>query len=147
MRNNFLSLFEVSLQFYLLGMTSKYLSVKLSLCLTKHHAVKTYWGVEVQRHTFLTAALEGDEWSDSRPGRFTPGERVPSSHWIGSWGGTRAGLDGVVKRQIPSPRRESTPPPPRTPIRQPVSSRYTILFGVSEGINLRYLKRNRCITS
>jgi hypothetical protein len=21
--------------------------VKLSLCLTKHHAVKTYWGVEV----------------------------------------------------------------------------------------------------
>jgi hypothetical protein len=24
------------------------IKVKLSLCLTKHHAMKTYWGVEVQ---------------------------------------------------------------------------------------------------
>jgi hypothetical protein len=36
--------------------------------------------------------------------------------------GPRAGLDAVVKRKIPSPRRESNP---RTPIVQPVAQRYT----------------------
>jgi hypothetical protein len=36
--------------------------------------------------------------------------------------GLRAVLDAVVKRKIPSPRRESNP---RTPIVQPVSQRYT----------------------
>jgi len=56
-----------------------------TLCLTKHHAMKTYWGMEVKLHTFLTVALEGGEWSASRPGRFTPRERVPSTHWIGGW--------------------------------------------------------------
>jgi len=29
------------------------------------------------------AALEGGEWSASRPGRFTPMERAPGTHWIG----------------------------------------------------------------
>jgi hypothetical protein len=29
------------------------IKVKLSLCLTKHHAVKTYWGVQVLLHAFL----------------------------------------------------------------------------------------------
>jgi hypothetical protein len=27
--------------------------VKLSLCLTKHYAMKTYWGVEVYLHEFF----------------------------------------------------------------------------------------------
>jgi hypothetical protein len=27
--------------------------VKLSLCLTKHYAMKAYWGVEVQLHPFF----------------------------------------------------------------------------------------------
>jgi hypothetical protein len=38
--------------------------------------------------------------------------------------GPRAVLDAVVKRKIPSPRRESNP---RTPIVQPVAQRYTDL--------------------
>jgi len=38
------------------------------------------------------------EWSASRPGRVTPGERTPGSRWIGGWVGSRAGLDAVVKR-------------------------------------------------
>jgi hypothetical protein len=46
--------------------------VKLSLRLTKHHAMKTYWGVEVYLHAFLTLELNGGEWSASLPGRFTP---------------------------------------------------------------------------
>jgi hypothetical protein len=28
--------------------------VKLALCLTKYYTMKTYWGVEVQPHAFLT---------------------------------------------------------------------------------------------
>jgi len=35
-------------------------------CLIKHHAVITYWGVEVYVHAFLTAALDGGEWSVPR---------------------------------------------------------------------------------
>jgi hypothetical protein len=31
----------------------------------------------------LTSALHEGEWSASRPGRFTSGERAPGSHWIG----------------------------------------------------------------
>jgi hypothetical protein len=49
-------------------------------------------------------------------------ERDPDTHWIGGWVGPRAVLDAVVKRKIPSPRRESNP---RTPIVQPVSQLYT----------------------
>jgi hypothetical protein len=66
----------------------------------------------------LTSALGGGEWSASRPDRFTPRERAPVTHWIGSWVGPRAVLDAVVKRKIPSPRRESNP---RISIVQPVT--------------------------
>jgi hypothetical protein len=34
--------------------------------------MKTYGGVDVQTHVFLTSALVGGEWSASRPGRVTP---------------------------------------------------------------------------
>jgi hypothetical protein len=40
-------------------------------------------------------ALVGDEWSASRPGRFTPGETAPAARWIGDWVGPRAGLDDI----------------------------------------------------
>jgi hypothetical protein len=71
---------------------------------------------------FLTSALDGSEWSASRPGRFTPRERAPGTHWIGGWVGPRAVLDEVAKRKIPSPLRESNR---RNPIVQPVAQRYT----------------------
>ena len=49
----------------------------------------------------MTAALEGGEWSASRPGRtLPPGER-PSTHCTGGWVGPRAGLDG--RKKNPSP--------------------------------------------
>jgi hypothetical protein len=88
------------------------------MCLTKHRAMKTYWGVEVQLLAFLTSKLDEDEWSASRTGRFTPRERVPDTHWIGDWMGPRAVLYAVVKRKTYSPHRESNP---RTPIAQPVA--------------------------
>jgi hypothetical protein len=36
---------------------------------------------------FLTSALDGGEWSASRPCRFTHRERAPRTHWIGGWVG------------------------------------------------------------
>jgi hypothetical protein len=70
----------------------------------------------------LTSALDGGEWSASRPGRFIPRERAPGTHWIGVRVGPRVVLDAVVKRKIPSPRQESNL---RTPIVQAVAQRYT----------------------
>jgi hypothetical protein len=84
----------------------------LSLYLTKHHAMKTYWGSGGIASRFLTSALDGGEWSVSLPGRFTPRERTADTHWIGGRVGPRAVLDAVVKRKIPSLRRESNPTMP-----------------------------------
>jgi hypothetical protein len=47
--------------------------VIFSLCLIKHHAMKTVGRVEVQLHAFLTLALGGGECLASCSGRFTPG--------------------------------------------------------------------------
>jgi hypothetical protein len=48
-------------------------------------------------------------------GQLYPQRKSPGTHWIGGWVGSRAILDAVMKRKIPSPRRESNP---RTPIVQ-----------------------------
>jgi hypothetical protein len=72
----------------------------------------------------LSCAVDEDAWSVSGPCRFTPKERDPGTCWIEGCVGPRAVLDTVVKRKIPSPRRESNR---RTPIVQPVAKRYTDL--------------------
>jgi hypothetical protein len=70
---------------------------------------------------FLTLALAGGEWSASRLCRFTPEERAPSTHWIGGWVGSRAGLDAVEKRKFLNlPELEL-----RSLCYPPVASRYT----------------------
>jgi hypothetical protein len=68
-------------------------------------------------HSFISV-LDRGEWSAPRPGRLTLREKVPGTHWIGVWVGSRAVLDALVKRKIPSPRWELNP---RTPIIQPVA--------------------------
>jgi hypothetical protein len=53
--------------------------------------------------TFLITVIGGDildhgnrrRWSASRRGRFTPGERVPGTPWIGKWVVPRANLDAM----------------------------------------------------
>jgi hypothetical protein len=89
--------------------------VKLFPCLTKHHAIKTYWGSGSLAPRILDLGTSGGEWSDSRPSRLTPRESAPRTHWIGGWVGARAVLDAVVKRKIPSPRRERNPRIPIMP--------------------------------
>jgi hypothetical protein len=96
--------------------------VKLSLCLTKHHAMKTYWGSGCIAPLILDLGTRWRWVVIFTPGRFTPRERAPGTHWMGGRVGLGAVLDAVVKRKIPSPRRESNP---RTPIIQPVAQRYT----------------------
>jgi hypothetical protein len=98
--------------------------VKLFLCLTKQHAIKKYWEWRYSTTHYLMSALYGGEWSASRPGRFTPRERAPGTHWIGGWVGSRAVLYAVLNRKIPSPRRESNL---KTPIVQSIAQRDTDL--------------------
>jgi hypothetical protein len=57
--------------------------------------MKTYGGVDIKIHVFLTSALVGVEWSASHLDRFTPG-----THWIGGRVGPRARLDHVEKRKF-----------------------------------------------
>jgi hypothetical protein len=52
------------------------IKAKLSLCLTKYHAMKNYRGVEVEFHALFTSAL--DPVALSR-------DKIPSTHWIGGW--------------------------------------------------------------
>jgi hypothetical protein len=75
--------------------------VKLSLYLiSKKLWHEDVWGSGGTGSSFLTLALEGGEWSASRPCHSTPKERVPGIDWEGSWLGSRLGLDAVEKRQI-----------------------------------------------
>jgi hypothetical protein len=57
----------------------------------------------------LISALDGGQWSASRPAPFNPKERDPGTQWIEGWVGPRADLDVVVKRKIPIPCRDSKP--------------------------------------
>jgi hypothetical protein len=98
-------------------------NAKLSMCFNwapRHEGVLREYRYS-STHS-LTSALDGGEWSASRHGRFTSRERAPGTLLIGGWVGSRTILDPVVKRKIPSPRRESNP---RTPVFQPVAQRYT----------------------
>jgi hypothetical protein len=74
--------------------------LKLSLCLTKHHAVKTYWGSGGLAPRILDL---GTRWRlvvsfTRRP--LYPRERPLDTYCIGGWVGSRAVLDAVVGRKI-----------------------------------------------
>jgi hypothetical protein len=62
--------------------------------------MKTYGGMDAEIYVFLTSALVGGECSASHPSSFTPRERVPSTHWIGSWAVSRASLEDVEMRKF-----------------------------------------------
>jgi hypothetical protein len=69
--------------------------------------MKVYGGVNVLIYIFFISALVRGEWSGSRPGRFTPGEKAHGTHWIGGCVGHRAGLDDMKKRKfLPPPGLE-----------------------------------------
>jgi hypothetical protein len=63
------------------------------------------WGRGGIAPPFLTSAVDEDEWSASRPDRFTPGKKFTVPHWIGWRVGTRAGLGDVGYRKVLYPPR------------------------------------------
>jgi hypothetical protein len=83
--------------------------------------MKTYGGVDIKFHAFLTSVLVGGEWSASRPGRLTPAERAPDTHWIGGWVGPRTDQDDMEKRK-PCLHGDSNTDPSAV---QPVASCYS----------------------
>jgi hypothetical protein len=98
-----------------------YFDVFLVWCCMKvrewYYAMKAYVGLDVYIHIFLTSALGRGEWSASRTGRFTPGERAPGTHWIGGRVDPSAGPDEVDKSKFlilpgrtPNPRTSSPYP-------------------------------------
>jgi hypothetical protein len=61
--------------------------------------MKAYGGGHIDPH-LLDHGTNGGEWSASRPGPFTPGERALGAHWVGGWVDSRAGVDDVEKRKF-----------------------------------------------
>jgi hypothetical protein len=89
--------------FYLVGIRNgghfrNMVQVKLSLCLTKHHATKMNWGGGIAPRIINVGTsfslVSGCEWTASRLGRSTPG-----TQWIGGWVGLVTGLDTVGNRR------------------------------------------------
>jgi hypothetical protein len=52
-------------------------------------------GSESIAPSFLTSALDGNEWSTS-----LPGEICPDTYWIGDWVSPSGGMDAVDRRKI-----------------------------------------------
>jgi hypothetical protein len=85
------------------------------LCPRPQGTCLTSWFFSPLNHLTRPIARENfiiGEWSASHPGRFTPKERDPGTHWIGGWVGPRASLDVMSKRKITSSRQESKPDRP-----------------------------------
>jgi hypothetical protein len=60
------------------------------------HTTTMYWGVEVKIYVYLRMSLDGNEWSASYSGRFSPWEIIHDIG-IGEWEGLRAALNVVTK--------------------------------------------------
>jgi hypothetical protein len=88
-------------------------SMKGSLCLMKHYAMKMYGGIlnlSPRIHKFGTEWL----WVVN----FMPQERAPAIHFIRGCLGPRAGLDVVAKKEVLSPA--AFPNPIFQPVAQPL---------------------------
>jgi hypothetical protein len=71
-----------------------------SLCLTKHHAMKTYWGSGRIAPCSLNLVTRLRLVVSFTPRPLYPRERSSDTHCIGGWMGPRAGLDRVARRKI-----------------------------------------------
>jgi hypothetical protein len=63
--------------------------------------MKTYWGSGGRDSRILILGSNGGECSTSRSDRFTPGERVPSTHWTEGRVDPTIGLDAVAMKKFP----------------------------------------------
>jgi hypothetical protein len=89
------------------------------------HAMEALGGGErrYSSYSFTTSALDGGEWSASRPGRALPSRKGPPVPiCTGVWVGPRAGLDTEARGRILCTCRGSNPD---RPVVQPVVRHYT----------------------
>jgi hypothetical protein len=77
--------------------------------LPQHYAMKTYGGVDVYIHVFLTSALLGGERSVSRPGRFIPTEIDPRYALDRKLGGPQSRSGRHEEEKILDPTGTRTP--------------------------------------
>jgi hypothetical protein len=97
--------------------SSRYLH---SLSLTKHHAMKAYWGIGGIAPRILDLGTRRRWVIASSPGRFTPSERAPGSPLHRRLGGpqSRSGRGGEEKNS-------QLPPGLESPIIRPAGQRHT----------------------
>jgi hypothetical protein len=77
--------------------------MNLSLCLTKHHAMKTCWGSEgIELHAFLTSELDGVSGQLHAPATLPRGKSppYPLDRKLGG-SQSRSGRDGEEKNSQP----------------------------------------------
>jgi hypothetical protein len=89
-------------------------SLRTGLRKSKQSSPATYhggaWGERrYSSYSFLTSALNGGEWSASRPGRFSPGKGPQIPIVQGAGWASEAGLDTEVRGKILWPCRRSNP--------------------------------------
>jgi hypothetical protein len=99
-----------------------FINCKLSLCLTKHHAMKTYWRNGGLAPRILDLGTRRRWVVTFTPRQHYPREADPGTNCIEGWVDNRAVLDTAGKTKIPSPHRESNT---RTPIVQHLAQPYT----------------------
>jgi hypothetical protein len=89
--------------------------------------MKTYGGVDIYIHVFLTSAVVGGEWSASRLGLFTAKGNSPRYPLYRRLGGpqSRCGRRGEEKIFDPTVTRTPTPS-----VIQPIASHYTYEFKI-----------------
>jgi hypothetical protein len=63
---------------------------------SERRATEVYGRAEEELHVFIAITLCTSEWSASRSGQLTLGERRP--HWIGGWLDSKTSLDPKAKR-------------------------------------------------
>jgi hypothetical protein len=98
---------------------SSYEEEKLRVKLFRYRHTGAKQERKYSSYSFLTSALNGGEWSASRPGRALPAGNDSRSHWIEGWVGLRAGLtQGLKERSFVSAGD-------RTPVVHSVVRHYT----------------------
>lgn len=75
----------------------------MSLFLTQYHETKSYGRVEVWPYAYLISALDADDCSASRSGRFIPREKALGAQCIGVWMCSRTTVVMVQKVQFSAP--------------------------------------------
>jgi hypothetical protein len=105
-------------------------------------AMEALAGRRYSSYSFLTSALDGGDWSASRPGRaLPPGKGPPGTHWTGGYVGPRAGMDTEDRGKILRPCRGSNPD---RPVVQTVVRHYTDWATPAPFSSLEYLILSFC---